>query len=320
MAEIGKNLDKAIGLLKTGEVVAIPTETVYGLAGNAFSEMAVRKIFEAKNRPYTDPLIVHTHSVEKIEDLVLELPELARAMFETFSPGPLTILLRKSSKIPDLVTNSSPFVAVRIPDHPLTIKLLTQLDFPLAAPSANPFGATSPTLPAHVQATLGDRISYILDGGPCEVGLESTIIQIVNTNEIRVLRQGGLPEEDLRSLARLVEEEKKATPVVPGSLISHYAPKKEIHLVKNLSGFHPKNPKHTGFLGFNKGIDSIPNENQVLLSPKADLSEAARNLFSAMHKLDEMDEVQEIVTIEFPDYGLGKAINDRLKRATAKRS
>ena len=319
MATIGTDVEQAAHLLRNGELVSIPTETVYGLAGNAFSEPAILKIFNAKNRPFSDPLIVHTHSVAEIEKLAVEIPELARQLFETFSPGPLTILLSRSSLIPDRVTNGSPLVAVRIPDHPLTLQLLRLLDFPLAAPSANLFGALSPTLPTHVNQSLGDKIPYILDGGPCTIGLESTIIQIVNQHSIKVLRQGGVAEESLLAFAKLVEDEKTENQVVPGSMLSHYAPNKPIYILDKTfdPALFPQGK--TGFLGFSKTDSRFPTENQILLSPAGDLNEAARNLFASLHQMDAKSEVEVIVAENFPNEGVGKAINDRLRRAAAKR-
>lgn len=319
MATIGTDLELAARLLREDELVAIPTETVYGLAGNAFSETAVRKIFQVKNRPLSDPLIVHTHSVLEVEKLAVEVPGLARQLFETFSPGPLTILLPKSSRVPDLVTNGSPWVAVRIPDHPITLQLLKQLDFPLAAPSANLFGALSPTLPDHVNQSLGDKIPYILDGGQCRVGLESTLVQIINSDTLRVLRQGGLAEESLLAFAQLVADEKSATPVVPGSMLSHYAPKKPIHILNPGFSLDDFSFHKAGFLGFSEADDRFPAENQKLLSPSGNLNEAARNLFASLHQLDSRNDLEVLFAVLLPNEGIGKAINDRLGRAAAKR-
>jgi L-threonylcarbamoyladenylate synthase len=176
MAECGTDIEKCAQLLREGKLVAIPTETVYGLAANAFNQDAVVSIYEAKNRPFFDPLIIHTDSVDKAKNFVSFFPEKAKRLADVFWPGPLTLLLPRSNEVPDVVTSGLDNVAIRVPDHELTLKLLEQLDFPLAAPSANPFGYVSPTEPEHVQKQLGNKIPYILDGGKCKVGIESTII------------------------------------------------------------------------------------------------------------------------------------------------
>jgi L-threonylcarbamoyladenylate synthase len=313
MAELGQNLDTAARFLADDDVVAIPTETVYGLAGRIDSEKAIRKIFEVKNRPFTDPLIVHVADVPSIETLVLFFPTLARRLLEAFSPGPLT----KSKLVSDLVTNGSPLVAIRIPDHPLTLSLLKLIDKPLAAPSANPFGGISPTTAQHVQDGLGSKIPYILDGGACEVGVESTIIQITGDDQIKVLRQGGIPEEELALFAELVREENPEKPVVPGSMLSHYAPVKPLFLA-TVSGTEPHSPETTGVLAFDSYLNGIPQSNQILLSPSGNLKEAAQNLFQALHRLDSMS-VESIVAVPLPDKGLGRAVNDRVFRASQKR-
>jgi L-threonylcarbamoyladenylate synthase len=318
MATIGKDIDVAVKLLQNNDLVAIPTETVYGLAGNALSETAIKKIFEAKNRPFTDPLIVHVADVNQIPNLVSDFPDLAKQLFEIFSPGPLTILLPKSKQVPDLITNGSAMVAIRIPNHPLTLELLKSIDFPLAAPSANPFGGLSPTVPEHVQSALGSKIQYILDGGPCEVGLESTIIKLTGNSQIEILRQGGISEETLQSFCKLEKENESQKIVVPGSMLSHYAPAKPLFIndIESLLSEYKKS--EIAFLGFEKyNLEFLP-ENQMLLSKDGNLNEAARNLFSHLHQLDLLA-VKAIFCDKIPEIGIGKAINDRLKRAAAKR-
>ena len=200
---IGNDLAQAKQLLAAGQLVAIPTETVYGLAGNALDEQAVLEIFRVKNRPAFDPLIVHTDSFERIADFVREIPEKALLLAQHLMPGALTLLLPKSDLIPDLVTSGLDRVAVRIPNHSLTRSLLSGLSFPLAAPSANPFGYISPTTAQHVEQQLGNQIPYILDGGPCEVGLESTIVGFENDEPI-IYRKGGLAIETIERLVGTV--------------------------------------------------------------------------------------------------------------------
>lgn len=314
MATIGTDLDYALQLLLQDHLVAIPTETVYGLAGNALSEEAVMKIFEVKNRPFFDPLIIHTSSLEKISSLVEPIPEELIALSRKYMPGPLTLLLKKTSEVPDLITAGSDKVAIRIPDHPMTLELLSKLDFPLAAPSANPFGYISPTEPRHVEAQLGDKISYILDGGPCEVGVESTIIEWID-DQIRVLRKGGVPVEDLGANV-WIEEHSTSNPSAPGMLKSHYAPRVPLIIDPDLDQMEDYNTERAGALCFNKLNDLIPLENQYLLSKTGNLREAAKNLFSHMRALDELD-IDVIIAESVPEEGLGRAINDKLKRAAA---
>jgi L-threonylcarbamoyladenylate synthase len=313
--ETGSDVARAAALLRADEVVAIPTETVYGLAGRIASETAIRKIFAAKNRPLSDPLIVHVPEVSWIPDLVLDFPDLARELLAAFAPGPLTVLLPKSDRVSDLVTNASPWVAIRIPAHPLALRLLQELGEPLAAPSANPFGGISPTTAAHVQAGLGGRIPYILDGGPSEVGLESTIVRL-SDNKLEVLRQGGIAAEDLALFAELLEKEDSGKPVVPGSMLSHYAPRKPLYLEGNLPA--EAESLRWACLRFQTLLPGVPAERQVVLSPSGDVKVAARNLFSALHQLDQL-ETDAIRAEVFPEIGLGRAILDRLYRASVKR-
>ncbi|MFN3850136.1 MAG: L-threonylcarbamoyladenylate synthase [Spirosomataceae bacterium] len=312
MAIIDKNIDLAIEVLNNGDVVGIPTETVYGLAANALNIDAVTKIFEVKNRPTFDPLIIHTSSIERISEFVTELPPKAIELAQKFMPGPLTLLLPKKNIIPDLVTSGLDNVAVRIPNHPLTLQLLQKIDFPLAAPSANPFGYISPTTAQHVEAQLGDKIKYILDGGECNVGIESTIVGFVN-DEVVVYRKGGLSIELIEEVVGKVRIEAHSTsnPQAPGMLKSHYSPRKKFIISDET--IQPNT--RAGFLGFKDYKAEIPTENQLLLSPNGDFAEAAKNLFAYLRKLDAMD-IDVIYGEYLPEKDLGRAINDRLRRAT----
>ncbi|MEM6297612.1 MAG: L-threonylcarbamoyladenylate synthase, partial [Bacteroidota bacterium] len=230
-AKIGTDITEAQRLLEAGEVVAIPTETVYGLAGNGFNLKAISEIFAVKNRPKFDPLILHTDSLEKLKAWVDEFPPLAQQLAEVFWPGPLTLVLPKTNQIPELVTSGLPDVAFRIPAHSLTRELLSRLDFPLAAPSANPFGFVSPTTPTHVHTQLGDKIPYILDGGACPVGLESTIIAFPD-GKPKILRLGGLALEEIEKVIGKVEVQNHSSsnPAAPGMLKSHYSPRQPLIL------------------------------------------------------------------------------------------
>jgi L-threonylcarbamoyladenylate synthase len=312
MAETGKDINKARELLQTGQLVAIPTETVYGLAANALDAEALTRIFHVKNRPRFDPLIIHVPSLENLHLYAENIPEKASTLAAAFWPGPLTLLLPKRPVIPDLVTAGLPTVGVRCPDHPLTHQLLRALDFPLAAPSANPFGYVSPTTPQHVADQLGEKISYILDGGPCQIGIESTIVGFHNGQGI-VYRTGGLKIEEIEGLIGKVQLQTAASsnPKTPGQLHSHYAPGKKVIAgdLDELIQQYP--PEKTGILSFQRDYNA---PYQRILSPAGDLEEAARNLFSALRTLDQAP-IDIILTEYVPDTGLGKAINDRLRRA-----
>ena len=316
MAEIGKDIVKARDLLRDGEIVAIPTETVYGLAGNALNESAILKIFEVKNRPKFDPLIAHLSSINHLETIAKEIPEALYKFAETVWPGPVTLLLKKKSVIPDLLTAGSAYIAVRIPKHPLTLDLLKSIDFPLAAPSANPFGYISPTTAQHVMDQLGNQIPYVLDGGPTQVGIESTIIGFRN-EKVYVHRLGGLAIEYIQSYFPKVEMQlnQSGNPMAPGMLKSHYAPAKQLilgnleELLSNFSGHK------VGIISFSRdyGVN-----HQYILSPTGSLEEAAKNLFGTLRALDQEKEIDIILSEKFPNHGLGMAINDRLNRASVK--
>jgi len=319
MAETGQDISKAVSLLKSSQLVAIPTETVYGLAGNALDETSILEIFKVKNRPKFDPLIAHTNSLEKVEKLVGHIPEKARKLAEAIWPGPLTLLLPKRSHIPDLLTSGLPQVAVRIPSHPLTLELLSQIDFPLAAPSANPFGYVSPTTAKHVQDQLGPAIPYILDGGSCQIGLESTIVGFTSDDQPIIYRLGGKKLEEIEALIGPVEIHlnQSSDPLAPGMLKSHYAPKKEL-LIGDIKQLSKDNQyRNTGVIAFREKLDNLAPDNQIVLSSTGDLDEAARHLFAALRKMDQLD-IDLILTEKFPEKGLGKAINDRLRRAATR--
>lgn len=317
MAEIGTDIDKAAALLREGKLVAIPTETVYGLAGNAFDEAAVLSIFQTKNRPQFDPLIVHSSSSEWVRQHVRDIPSIASKLMDLFWPGPMTLVLPKKPFVPDLVTSGLDTVAVRVPSHPLTRSLLEKLDFPLAAPSANPFGYVSPTTAKHVNDQLGDKIDYILDGGATKVGLESTIIGFENEKPT-VYRLGGLSldviEHEISSVEVSVNQ--SSNPKAPGMLKSHYAPNKPLYLGNPTKSFAELQGKKVGFLGFMSQLENVEAKNQLLLSERGDLAEAAVNLFAHLREFENLD-VDAIIAEEVPNVGLGKAINDRLKRAAA---
>ena len=319
MAQIGEDLGLAKSYLEEGKLVGIPTETVYGLAGNALNPEAVALIFETKNRPSFDPLILHTSSKERVSDFVSSFPEPLAALAEKFWPGPLTLLLPKTPLVPDLVTSGLDRVAVRVPKHPLTLALLETLGFPLAAPSANPFGYISPTQPSHVEAQLGGKIPYILDGGPSVVGLESTIVGI-ESGEVVIYRLGGLEISEIEKVVGplTIKDHSSSNPTAPGQLESHYSPRKPFVLgdLQQLIEENIAQGVDFAVLSFSECFPQVARENQLALSPGKDLHEAAKNLFASMRTLDESN-VEVILAELLPETGLGKAINDRLKRAAA---
>lgn len=306
----------AAELLKKGNIVAIPTETVYGLAGNALNTDAVLKIFQVKKRPTFNPLIVHTNNLERISQLTTSFPVILQKIGEKFWPGPLTILLPKANTIHDLVTAGNSLVAIRIPAHPDTLKLLSMIDFPLCAPSANLSGYISPTTAQHVEKQFGSEIAYILDGGVCQVGIESTIIKLNDKDKVEILRTGKVTPEDISELTGYLPETNPISGKVeaPGMLSSHYAPKTPL-LLGNLQELIARNFSiKIGVLGFQKEIKHPKINIQRILSPTGDLNTAAKNLFSYLHELDSVD-IDVIIAEPVPEQGIGIAINDRLRRA-----
>lgn len=320
-ARIGTDLHAAADLLRCGATVAIPTETVYGLAANAFDPEAVLRIFTTKARPSFDPLIVHIGRMEQLGCVVRELPHGAGSLMKAFWPGPLTLVLPKRPEVPDIVTSGLDTVGVRMPTHPMTLELLSKLDFPLAAPSANPFGYVSPTTAQHVADQLGERIPFILDGGPCEVGVESTIIgweagQGSPEGAWYLYRPGGIAVEAIEEvIGTLGTKAPKLHPVAPGMLESHYAPRKPMYVgdINDLMRVHSGH--RIGLITFST---PFPAHRSEVLSPSGDLNEAARRLFAVLRALDHSD-CDLILAERFPEEGLGRAINDRLRRASAHR-
>ena len=318
MSIISKDIQKAVQLLTENQLVAIPTETVYGLAGNIFSEKAIKSIFSTKKRPFFNPLIVHIPSIDSLSDLVTHVPEKAKLLAAAFWPGSLTLVLKKSNKIPDLITAGKDTVAVRVPNHPITLALLKKLPFPLAAPSANPFGSISPTKPTHVENYFRNSIKMVLDGGSCANGIESTIIGFENEEPV-IYRLGALPLEEIEAVvgAISIKNKKEEKPDAPGMLARHYAPKTSTFLVDDVAAEIEKNTgKKMGVLVFKS---SLNNENitEIILSKNGSLQEAASKLYSAMHDLDSKN-LDLIIAERFSEFGLGKSINDRLQRATFK--
>jgi len=317
MTQIGTDVEHAAELLRQGEIVGIPTETVYGLAANALSSDAVLKVFAAKGRPAFNPLIVHVASADEFARYTENVPELVLRLAARFSPGPLTFVLKKKAIIPDETTGGGNSVALRVPAHKLALALLQKLDFPLAAPSANPSGFISPVTAAHVQAQLAGKIPYVLDGGPCSVGIESTVIAVEN-DIVTVLRLGGIKVSDLQAVAPVVKiaGAQSVNPASPGQLRSHYAPRTRLvlgNIEDLLLQYHNKKVAVLTLGNFSPQENVVAN---AILSQTRDLDEAARNLFAALHRLDAAG-ADLILAEPMPEEGFGAAINDRLQRAGA---
>jgi len=309
--------------LREGRLVAFPTETVYGLGAYAENEFAVARVFEAKERPHFDPLIVHIPSLGYLDYLVTEVSPVALRLAEAFWPGPLTILFPKREAVPDLVTSGLPSVGIRIPDHPVALALLNEAGVAIAAPSANRFGCLSPTTAEHVAEQLDGRIDWILDGGPCRVGVESTVVRPLG-DTVELLRPGGVSVEQLEAVLgqRVVIAERVTPPnqpgLSPGTLDSHYAPKAQLLL--DAMRLPPRNAEQgVGWLALrDRPAAAQPGDPVELLSATGQLTEAAAGFFAALRRLDAAG-VRWIVAELFPEEGLGRALNDRLLRGSAPR-
>jgi L-threonylcarbamoyladenylate synthase len=317
MPTITHDTDLVAQSLLDNEVAAIPTETVYGLAGNIFSEKAIRRIYEVKQRPLFNPLIVHIADVSQMEKVATTIPPLAKQLAEKFWPGPLTLLLPKKDTIPDIITAGKDTVAIRVPNHPVTLSLLQKLPFPLAAPSANPFSSISPTTAEHVAAYFKDEFPFILQGGPCKKGIESTIIGF-NEDGAIIYRYGSLAIEEIEKITGPLQEyiRNEENPDAPGMLLRHYAPSTTTILSSDIEKSIAENAgKKIGLMLFDHTHTSDQAAVIETLSVSGSMEEAASNLYAAMHRLDH-HQLDIIIAERFPDKGLGRSINDRLQRAT----
>ncbi len=313
---ISSNIEKAVAILRNNDLVAIPTETVYGLAGNIYSEEAIRKIFEVKQRPLFNPLIVHIHSIDQLDKIAKIIPEKAKRLAQTFWPGSLTLVLEKSEVIPDVVTAGKSTVGIRMPNHPVTRELLSKLDFPLAAPSANPFNRISPTSAEHVEAYFSDTLQMVLQGGPCENGIESTIVGFEDDEPV-LYRLGAISVEDIEKVVGKisVRNKKESAPDAPGMLAKHYAPRTKLYLTDSVDALLAKHKnKKIGVLSFSKEISQPSIKSNIVLSKEGDFKEAAARLYESLHLLDN-EGLDIIIAERLPDTDLGKSINDRLERA-----
>ena len=312
------DIAKVKNALINDEIVAIPTETVYGLAGNIYSEIAIKKIFNAKKRPLFNPLIVHIKSAEYLEKIAHNIPEIAWKLAASFWPGPLTMVLNKQDHISYLITAGKRTVAVRVPNHKLTLELLNEIEFPIAAPSANIFKTLSPTSAKHVFGAFGNEI-LILDGDECKIGLESTIIGF--EEDIPILyRLGAITIEEIESITGKIKiaAAQNHAPEAPGMLSQHYSPRTKMILTTDMQSEIAKfKNKKIGVLSFK----SENQKNQVIkietLSKTGNLKEAASNFYHALHSLDSSD-LDLIIAEKLPNEGLGKTLNDRLIRAIYK--
>lgn len=306
-----ESIAQAITLLQAGEVVALPSETVYGLAGDALNTVAIARIFEAKNRPFFDPLIVHVANLSMLELVAHCDDPLVARLAAKYWPGPLTLILPKREIIPGLVTSGSSFVAVRMPANPIFQAVLAAFGGPLAAPSANPFGRISPTESQHVVEGLNGRIPLVLDGGKCQHGLESTIVFLEN-GTLNILREGPITSEELSAFGPVHSHSTRAQASAPGQLASHYAPRKPLILVDSADEVPGRNGN--GYLAFTQAPEGFLAVEK--LSASGNLVEAAANLFAALHRLD-TSRASAIYAEKIPLIGLGRAIMDRLTRASA---
>ncbi|HWV45077.1 MAG TPA: L-threonylcarbamoyladenylate synthase [Nitrospira sp.] len=308
-------------IIKTGGIVAFPTETVYGLGCDAMNADAAAKVFEAKQRPQFDPLIVHIADPKQLDVVIGSLPVLGQRLMDAFWPGPLTLVLPKQRAIPDLVTAGLSTVAVRMPNHPVAQAFIREAGTPIAAPSANPFGYVSPTTAQHVVDGLGSKADLILDGGACPVGVESTIVSLAGLQP-EILRPGSITIEQLSAVIGSIRRSSPVnqTPIAPGQLARHYATRTPLTILASV-GARPvvKDGEHAGLLIHSQASDADDRFAAVeVLSATGDLREAARHLFAALRRLDTLG-LDRIYAEPCKEEGLGLAIMDRLRRCAAPR-
>ena len=311
-----QSIKKAAEIIKKGGLVIFPTETVYGLGADAFNEKAVAKIFEVKKRPKFDPIIVHIADINSLKLLATNIPPVALKLIEKFWPGPLTIVIPKRKGVPDIVTAGLPTVAVRMPSHPVALKLIKNSQTTIAAPSANIFGKLSPTEPSHIIKEFKNSVDLIIDNGKTPIGVESTVISFLDKPVI--LRPGGVTIEEIEKVIGKVEiKNTYENPISPGQFKTHYAPNKKLKIINSLSDLKNIKKENAGFLAFKKRKNIKGFKKIEFLSKNGNLNEAACNLFSALHKLQNSD--VDIIYVEaVPQKGLGLAIMDRLKKAETK--
>jgi L-threonylcarbamoyladenylate synthase len=303
------NIEKAAKYIQEGKLVAFPTETVYGLGGNALNPLAVAKIFELKERPSFDPLIMHIASIAQLEKLVLSTDERIYKLAEKFWPGPLTMVLPKSNIVPDIVTSGLPTAGIRMPGNEIALELIRISDCPIAAPSANKFGRISPTTAAHVKKQL-PNVDYIIDGGKTTVGLESTIINLTDFG-FQILRNGIITKEELETILPFDSNSEIQKLSAPGMLKSHYSPGKKFLIAHN----NLKIDKlKAGLISFSGELENGYRK-VTRVSERKDLKDYAVNMFEAMHAFEDDNDIEIIIAEPVIDRGIGKAIMDRLRKA-----
>jgi L-threonylcarbamoyladenylate synthase len=299
--DAGAELERAVTVLKNGGLVGLPTETVYGLAADATNDAAVRRIFTVKGRPADHPLIVHVANVEGTSYWCDQLPTTAQKLADSCWPGPLTLIVPRSVRVLDVVTGGRDCVGLRVPAHPMA-QLVLQHFIGLAAPSANRFGRVSPTTPAHVRSDLGDDVDFVLDGGPCPIGVESTIVDC--TGEVpQILRPGGIGNEQIEALLEGIVAEPTGQARASGMLASHYSPRCRVHLATSLADATAQ-AKQLSAAGYATDV----------LDPSQDLVSAAQNLYSQLRECDAR-KLDDLVAVLPAPFGLGHAIRDRLRKA-----
>jgi len=304
------NVEIAAKYIQEGKLVAFPTETVYGLGANAFNPLAVAKIFELKERPSFDPLIIHIANLHQLEKLVLSSDERVYKLAEKFWPGPLTMVLPKSNIVPDIVTSGLPTVGIRMPSNEIALELIRKSDCPVAAPSANKFGRISPTTTAHVKKQL-PNVDYILEGGKTTVGIESTIIKLTDYG-FQILRNGIITQEELETIIQFDSSSIIEKLSAPGMLKSHYSPKKKLLIADNATLKIDKS--NAGLISFSGKLENGYRK-VIRVSEKNDLKDYAVNMFEAMHSFEDDNEIEIIIAEQVCETGIGKAIMDRLRKA-----
>ncbi|MCZ7602945.1 MAG: L-threonylcarbamoyladenylate synthase [Melioribacteraceae bacterium] len=310
------NIKKAADIIRSGGTVAFPTETVYGLGADGLNPVAVAKIFDIKNRPTFNPLILHIGSIDQLHSVCRTNNDWVNKLIEKFWPGPLTLVLPKKEIVPEIVTADNPTVAVRMPDNKIALELIKHSQRPIAAPSANLFNRLSPTTAEHVYTQIGNKVDMIIDGGATEVGVESTIVEIENEN-VYLLRPGGITKEEIEKLLdrKVIVKQKSADPNSPGQLPFHYSPRTPLYFLNKVDLKQLKGNKVGAIFLFEQNVEFNFSEVNIL-SEDNNLREAAANLFSALHHLDEQN--LDLILVEpIPEEGLGLAMMDRLNKAAA---
>ncbi|CAG5087471.1 L-threonylcarbamoyladenylate synthase [Parvicella tangerina] len=311
-------VEEAIDRLSNEEVVVIPTETVYGLAASAISEKAIAKIFEIKNRPQTNPLIVHISSIDDLERVAKNIPKSAYDLAHVFWPGPLTLILEKQPHISDLITSGKNTVAVRIPQHPIALNIISLFNYPIVAPSANKSNHISPTSAAHVLESLGDRTPFIVDGGTSTRGLESTIVGFASESAV-IYRHGAISKEEIEAVlneeVRFIDSDDQS--ISPGRSKKHYSPRTPLILTEDIfQSLKDYSSEKVGLLLFKKNEQLEKQYPTKVLSNLGNLTEASTNLYKFLYDL-ERQKLDLIIAEVCPDNGLGRSINDRLIRAAS---